>query len=114
MSPALIFVVPTVMAVVLALASGLAYRHTGRRYLAWWTGVWIVSVVYYLAVMFSVLVGRGQADPFSQFGLITTTLGWLRGASYWAGARVLVGRPVGRRFYLMTAAITAVLFWTVA
>src|SRR5690242_6136625 len=109
MSPAMIFVVPTVMSVVLAVISGLAYRHTGRRYLSWWTGVWAVSVIYYLAVMLTVLAGRGQADPFSQFGLLTTSLGWLRGASYWAGARVLVERPLGRRFYLLVGGIVAVL-----
>ena len=109
MSPAMIFVVPTVMAVVLALASGAAYRHTRREYLLWWTGVWVISTVYYLAIMSLVLAGQSQADPFSQFGLVTTVLGWLRGASYWAGARVFVGRPIGRPFYLGVVVVTVIL-----
>ena len=98
MSPAMIFVVPAVTAVMLALASGLAYRQTGRRYLLWWTGVWLVSLAYYVAVMLSVLAGQGQADLFTRFGLLTTLLGWLRGASLWAGARILAGNQVGLRF----------------
>src|SRR5262245_18302402 len=105
MSPAMIFVVPTVMSVVLAVVSGLAYRHTGRRYLLWWTGVWAVSTVYYLAVMSSVLADRGQADLISQLGVVTTALGWLRGAALWAGARVLVGRPMRVRFWLTVIAV---------
>lgn len=110
MSPAMIFVVPTVMAVVLAIASGAAYRHTRRPYLLWWTGVWVVNTAYYLAVMSLVLAGQSQADPFSQFGLITTMLGWLRGASYWAGARVFVGRPIGRPFCLSVAVVSLIMF----
>src|SRR3954470_15321547 len=113
MSPAMIFVVPAVTAVMLALASGLAYRHTGRRYLLWWTGVWLVSVAYYLAVMVSVLTGQSQTDLFSQIGLLSTLLGWLRGAGLWAGARVLADRPVGGRFWLTGAGISAVLGWIV-
>jgi signal transduction histidine kinase len=110
MSPAMIFVVPAVTAVMLALASGVAYRQTGRRYLLWWTGVWLVSLAYYVAVMLSVLVGRSQTDLFTQLGLLTTLLGWLRGASLWAGARVLAGRSVGVQFCLVAAAIAATLF----
>lgn len=114
MSPAMIFVVPTAMSLVLAIVSGIAYRHTRRRYLLWWTGVWVVNLAYYLAVMYSVLTGQGQVDLFSQLGLFTTALGWLRGVSLWAGARVFVERPVGRRFFLMAVGIAAVLFWIVA
>src|SRR5215207_468753 len=113
MSPAMIFVVPAVTAVMLALASGVAYRQTGRHYLLWWTGVWLVSLVYYVAVMLSVLFGQGQTDLFTQLGLLTTLLGWLRGAGLWAGARVLAGQPVGPRFFLVVAAISAALFLTV-
>jgi signal transduction histidine kinase len=109
MSPAMIFVVPTVMAVMLAIASGAAYRHTRRPYLLWWTGVWVVSIVYYLAIMSLVLAGQNQADPFSQFGLMTTLLGWLRGASYWAGARVFVGRQLGRQFSLGVVGVSLIL-----
>jgi signal transduction histidine kinase len=106
----MIFVVPAVTAVMLALASWLAYRQTGRRYLLWWTGVWLVSLIYYIAVMLSVLVGQGQADLFTRFGPLTTVLGWLRGASLWAGARILAGRPVGLRFSLIVVGISVVLF----
>jgi signal transduction histidine kinase len=113
MSPAMIFVVPAVTAVMLALASGVAYRQTGYRYLLCWTGIWLISLAYYVAVLISVLLGQGQADLFTQLGLITTLLGWLRGAGLWAGARVLVGRPVGARFGLLVAGIAAVMFWIV-
>ena len=92
MSPAMIFVVPAVTAVMLALASGVAYRQTGRRYLLWWTGIWLVNLAYYIAVMLSVLFGQSQTDLFTQLGLLTTLLGWLRGAGLWTGARVLAGR----------------------
>lgn len=114
MSPAMIFAVPIMMSVVLAVVSGLAYRQMPRRYLLWWTGVWVISLAYYLAVVGSVLAGQGQADIFSQLGLFTTTFGWLRGASFWAAARVFVGRSVGRGFALAVVGIAASLFWIVA
>ena len=60
--------------------------------------------------MLSVLFGQSQTDLFTQLGLLTTLLGWLRGAGLWTGARVLAGRPVGVRFFLLAAAIAATLF----
>ena len=86
MSPAMIFVVPAVTAVMLALASGVAYRQTGRHYLLWWTGVWLVNLAYYVAVMLSVLFGQSQTDLFSQLGLLIDAAG----VAAW-------GRPLGRR-----------------
>ena len=60
--------------VVLALASGMVYRHTRREYLLWWTGVWVVSTVYYLAVMSLVLAGQNLEFPAGQGGLSTTRI----------------------------------------
>lgn len=107
MSPALVFVVPAAVAIVLAIVTGLAYWHARRAYLAWWAGAWLVSLAYYLAVMASVLVGQGQADLFSQLGLLATALGWARGVGLLIGARVLADAPLNHRFWTLVGAVAA-------
>src|SRR5438552_3379265 len=64
MSPALVFVMPVAISVVLVLVSGLACWQMRRPYLVWWTGVWAVTVVYYVAVISVALRDRAQTDLF--------------------------------------------------
>src|SRR5918911_1554081 len=77
-SPAMVFVVPLAVTAVLACVTGLAYRHARRPYLGWWTGVWAVAVVYYLAVTSAALTGPASADVLARFGLVASVLGWMR------------------------------------
>ncbi len=106
MSPALVFVVPAVVAAVLTLVTGLAARNARRPYLFWWTGVWAIASVYYLAVIFSALSGPANSDVLARFGLVASVLGWLRVVGFWSGARVLIDRPIGWRTWGLVGAVS--------
>src|SRR5918994_1603097 len=108
MSPALVFVVPAVVTAVLSLVTALAYRHARRPYLLWWTGVWIVAVLFYLAYISVALSGPANADVFAHFGLAASVLGWLRVVGFWSGARMLIDRPIGRRTWASVGAVSLV------
>jgi signal transduction histidine kinase len=110
MSPAMVFVVPVVVTAVLTGVTGLAYRHARRPYLLWWTGVWAVAVMYYLAVTSAALSGPAGADVLARFGLLTSALGWLRVVGFWTGARQLIDRRISRRGWLFLAAVSVA--WT--
>jgi signal transduction histidine kinase len=111
MSPALVFVVPLVVTTVLSLVTSLAYRHACRPYLRWWTGVWLVAVLFYLAYISAALSGPAQADVFAQFGLAASLLGWLRVVGFWSGARLLVDRPIGARTWTAVGLVSVLWVW---
>jgi signal transduction histidine kinase len=110
MSPAMVFVVPLVVTMVLTGVTGLAYRHARRPYLLWWTGVWGVAVVFYLSYISAALTGPANADVFASFGLLASGLGWLRVVGFWTGARELMDRRLTRRGWLVLGAVS--LAWT--
>jgi signal transduction histidine kinase len=107
-SPALVFVVPLAVTAVLACVTGLAYRHARRPYLLWWTGVWLVAVAFYLAYILAALSGPANADVFASFGLAASVLGWMRVVGFWAGARLLIDRRIGRRTWAAVAVVSVV------
>ena len=106
MSPAMVFVVPLVVTTVLMTVTGLAYRHARRRYLLWWTGVWGVAVLFYLAYISAALTGPSNADVFASFGVLASALGWLRVVGFWTGARQLIDRRLSRRGWLVVGGVT--------
>ena len=110
MSPAMVFVVPLVVTMVLTGVTGLAYRHARRPYLLWWTGVWGVAVLFYLSYISAALTGPANADVFASFGLLASGLGWLRVVGFWLGARQLIDRGLTRRGWLVVGAVS--LAWT--
>src|SRR5919199_5480904 len=111
MSPAMVFVVPEVVTVVLSLVTGLAYRHARRPYLRWWTGVWLVAALFYLAYISAALSGPANADVFTHFGLAASVLGWLRVVGFWSGARLLVDRPIGPKTWTVVGVVSLVWLW---
>jgi signal transduction histidine kinase len=114
MSPALVFVVPLAVSVVLVLVTGLGYWQTRRAYLGWWAVVWLIAVLWYLAFTFVALTGPGQADVFAHLGVAATLLGWARVVGIWSGARLLAGRPLGRRGWLAVAGLSLIWLWLVS
>src|ERR687886_2934619 len=114
MSPAMVFVVPEVVTVVLSLVTGLAYRHARRPYLRWWTGVWLIAALFYLAYISAALSGPANADVFAHFGLAASLSGWLRVIGFWSGARLLVDRPIGRTTWTAVGAMSALWVWIAA
>jgi signal transduction histidine kinase len=102
---------PATISVVLVLVSWLAYRHTRRGYLRWWTGIWAVTAVYYLAVISVAFADRSQADIFARLGVLTAALGWARAAGLWVGARVLVGRPLTIGTWAIVGGISVLWLW---
>jgi hypothetical protein len=110
MSPAMVFVVPLVVTMVLTGVTGLAYRHARRPYLLWWTGVWGVAVLFYLSYISAALTGPANADVFASFGLLASGLGWLRVVGFWLGARRLMDRRLSRRGWLFLGAVSVA--WT--
>ena len=113
MSPALVFVVPEVVTAVLALVTGLAYRHARRSYLRWWTGVWLVAALFYLAYISTALSGPANADVFAHLGLAASVLGWLRVAGFWSGARLLVGRAIPGLTWTVLGGLSVLWLWVV-
>src|SRR5919202_4509722 len=110
MSPAMVFVVPLVVTMVLTGVTGLAYRHARRPYLLWWTGVWGIAVLFYLSYISAALTGPASADVFASFGLLASGLGWLRVVGFWLGARRLMDRRLSRRGWVVLGAVSVA--WT--
>src|SRR5919202_4725115 len=113
MSPAVVFVVPCVVTAVLSLVTGLAYRHAHRAYLRWWTGVWGVAALFYLAYISAALSGPANADVFAHLGVAGSVLGWLRVVGFWSGSRLLIDRPVGWRTWAVVGGLSLVWPWLV-
>ena len=113
MSPALVFVVPGAVSIVLAVVTGLTYWHARHRYLLWWTLVWVVAVLYYLAFISAALAGPAQADVYAGLGVAATAFGWLRGVGFWGGARLQVGRHVAPRTWVVVGVLSALWLWLV-
>lgn len=114
MPPALVFVVALVVSVVLTCVTGLAQWHARRPYLLWWTGVWAVSILFYVAYIAASLSGAANADVFARFGLVASGLGWLRAVAIWAGARFLIDRRIGQRAWAAVAIASVGWAWLAA
>ncbi len=108
MSPVLVFVVPAVVTAVLAMVTGLAYGRSHRPYLFWWTAVWVLAVVYYLAFIASTAAASAQSDVFANIGAVMLLLGWVRVVAIWGGARLLADRPVGWRTWAVVGVMSLV------
>jgi signal transduction histidine kinase len=114
MSPALVFVVPAAVSLVLTLVTGLAYRHARRGYLRWWAIVWAVAFLYYLTVFAAALAGPSGGDVFARLGVVGSVLGWARVVGFWSGARILAERPIGLPLWGAVAVASLAWAWLVS
>src|SRR4051812_5807106 len=110
---ALIFAVPAGVSLVLAVLTTVAYWQMRRPYLRVWAIVWVIVVLYYLALSQRVLEDT-RTDSFAMLGVGATLFGWLRAVGFWVGARALIGRPVSSRTLGLLAVVSLVWLWLIS
>jgi signal transduction histidine kinase len=110
---ALIFAVPAGVSLVLAVLTTVAYWQMRRPYLRVWAIVWVIVVLYYLALSQRVLEDT-RTDSFAMLGVGATLFGWLRAVGFWVGARALIGRPVSARALVLLAVVSLVWLWLIS
>jgi signal transduction histidine kinase len=107
---ALIFAVPAGVSLVLAVLTTAAYWQVRRPYLRVWAVVWVIVVLYYVALSQRVLEDT-RTDSFAMLGVSAALFGWLRAVGFWVGARALVGHVVSTRTLGLLALLTVL--WVV-
>jgi signal transduction histidine kinase len=107
---ALIFAVPAGVSLVLAGLTTAAYWQVRRPYLRVWAVVWVIVVLYYVALSQRVLEDT-RTDSFAMLGVSAALFGWLRAVGFWVGARALVGHVVSTRTLGLLALLTVL--WVV-